>query len=350
MPYRSKKQHKYFRWAESEGKLPEGTASRWAHETADMKSLPEKKKVKEASYIPFSYGYGLLKLAEPIKKWLTDDKILSDFVAAINNSDAIAPDVKQNVISQITGYRNAMGNEWSTIREMAYNNLWGKEPQDQLDYIQTHLTDLDPNVQTLWEQNYKPMSATSGTKESVPAPAISKPPAGQNKPAASPQVAQSQQQPTQPTQLNANNNGTPATNNNATAPAQSPAATNNNTPANLNSPFDGFVKSLGSGISTGLNFLGGLPKTIGSTFESAANSVGNFVKDKATAQWGKNMLGTLGAVGAGAWGLYNAFTNPQEKQPFQPSPTGLGQAQQPLRSVNQNIGRDIYGKKPTFSS
>lgn len=44
MPYKSIKQlHKFFA-LEKEGKLPKGTAMRWADETKNIKKLPLKKK------------------------------------------------------------------------------------------------------------------------------------------------------------------------------------------------------------------------------------------------------------------------------------------------------------------
>jgi len=46
MPYVSKAQNRFFWSAESRGELPEGTARRWAHETPDIKKLPERKKCK----------------------------------------------------------------------------------------------------------------------------------------------------------------------------------------------------------------------------------------------------------------------------------------------------------------
>ena len=48
MPYVSKDQLRYFFAAESQGKLPKGTALRWAHETPNLKSLPDKKNEKTA--------------------------------------------------------------------------------------------------------------------------------------------------------------------------------------------------------------------------------------------------------------------------------------------------------------
>lgn len=44
MPYESKAQAKKFRVLEQEGKLKPGTASRWAHETRNLKRLPEHKR------------------------------------------------------------------------------------------------------------------------------------------------------------------------------------------------------------------------------------------------------------------------------------------------------------------
>lgn len=43
MPFQSKAQQRYMFAAEGRGELPEGTASRFAHETPDIKRLPERK-------------------------------------------------------------------------------------------------------------------------------------------------------------------------------------------------------------------------------------------------------------------------------------------------------------------
>jgi hypothetical protein len=45
MPFKSKAQQKYMFWAESKGKIPTGTAERWAKHTPNIKKLPEKKAV-----------------------------------------------------------------------------------------------------------------------------------------------------------------------------------------------------------------------------------------------------------------------------------------------------------------
>jgi hypothetical protein len=45
--YASKAQHRFMRAAEARGDVEEGTASRWAHETPDLKSLPEKVEPKK---------------------------------------------------------------------------------------------------------------------------------------------------------------------------------------------------------------------------------------------------------------------------------------------------------------
>lgn len=42
MPFQSKKQQRWMFAAEDRGELPKGTARRWAHETPNMKKLPEK--------------------------------------------------------------------------------------------------------------------------------------------------------------------------------------------------------------------------------------------------------------------------------------------------------------------
>jgi len=48
MPFKSKSQQKYMFWAESKGKIPKGTAERWAKHTPNIKSLPEKKAMLDA--------------------------------------------------------------------------------------------------------------------------------------------------------------------------------------------------------------------------------------------------------------------------------------------------------------
>jgi hypothetical protein len=47
MPYKSKSQQRKFFAMESRGDVPEGTARRWAHETPNIKRLPEKLKDKK---------------------------------------------------------------------------------------------------------------------------------------------------------------------------------------------------------------------------------------------------------------------------------------------------------------
>ena len=44
MPFKSKAQQRFMFAAESRGDVPKGTAERWAKETPDIKSLPEKKR------------------------------------------------------------------------------------------------------------------------------------------------------------------------------------------------------------------------------------------------------------------------------------------------------------------
>ena len=41
MPYRSKKQMRFFFAKEARGELPKGTAEEWAHKTPSIKKLPE---------------------------------------------------------------------------------------------------------------------------------------------------------------------------------------------------------------------------------------------------------------------------------------------------------------------
>ena len=44
MPYKSKAQERLFFAKEARGELPKGTAKEWAHETKNIKKLPEHKK------------------------------------------------------------------------------------------------------------------------------------------------------------------------------------------------------------------------------------------------------------------------------------------------------------------
>lgn len=44
MPFKSKAQQRFMFAAEERGDVPKGTAKRWAKDTPDIKSLPEKKK------------------------------------------------------------------------------------------------------------------------------------------------------------------------------------------------------------------------------------------------------------------------------------------------------------------
>lgn len=50
MPFKSKAQQRYMFAAEARGDVEEGTASRWAKKTKDIKGLPERVKAKKAAY------------------------------------------------------------------------------------------------------------------------------------------------------------------------------------------------------------------------------------------------------------------------------------------------------------
>lgn len=50
MPFKSKAQQRFMFAAESRGDVPKGTARRWAHETKNIKSLPEKKMEKNGMF------------------------------------------------------------------------------------------------------------------------------------------------------------------------------------------------------------------------------------------------------------------------------------------------------------
>lgn len=43
MPFKSKKQHRYFRYMESKGEIPKGTSDKWMDKTKNYNKLPEKK-------------------------------------------------------------------------------------------------------------------------------------------------------------------------------------------------------------------------------------------------------------------------------------------------------------------
>lgn len=47
MPYQSKAQQRFMFAAEARGEVPPGTAREWAHETPDIKKLPERKHPKK---------------------------------------------------------------------------------------------------------------------------------------------------------------------------------------------------------------------------------------------------------------------------------------------------------------
>ena len=49
MPFQSKAQQRYMFAAEGRGELPKGTARRWAHETKNIKRLPNRKKCRKVA-------------------------------------------------------------------------------------------------------------------------------------------------------------------------------------------------------------------------------------------------------------------------------------------------------------
>lgn len=49
MPFKSKAQQRMMFAKEARGEVKKGTAKRWAHETKDMKHLPERKKKRKSS-------------------------------------------------------------------------------------------------------------------------------------------------------------------------------------------------------------------------------------------------------------------------------------------------------------
>ena len=49
MPFKSKSQQRLFFAKEARHELPKGTAKRWAHETKNIKRLPERKKKRKSA-------------------------------------------------------------------------------------------------------------------------------------------------------------------------------------------------------------------------------------------------------------------------------------------------------------
>jgi len=60
MPFKSKAQQRYMFAAEARGELKKGTARRWAHETEDIKELPER---LEKNAFDFGFFDEISKLA-----------------------------------------------------------------------------------------------------------------------------------------------------------------------------------------------------------------------------------------------------------------------------------------------
>jgi hypothetical protein len=59
MPFKSKAQQGFMFAAESRGEIKAGTAERWAHETPDMKDLPERVSgPKKAAFKELKNRYG----------------------------------------------------------------------------------------------------------------------------------------------------------------------------------------------------------------------------------------------------------------------------------------------------
>ena len=75
MPFKSDAQRRFMFAAEDRGELPKGTAIRWAKETPNIKSLPEKKKMKKTAAARIA-DYVLRKVAaEENKRKLTPEEV-----------------------------------------------------------------------------------------------------------------------------------------------------------------------------------------------------------------------------------------------------------------------------------
>ena len=112
MPFKSRSQQRFFFSAESRGELPKGTALRWAHETPNIKALPDKKKeqTKKADYSVLSQG--LIKGAS-----LPRLKNANSFLGTL--SDA----------------RNALFGESNLGRLDSWNNVKGYLPKSVSGYV-----------------------------------------------------------------------------------------------------------------------------------------------------------------------------------------------------------------------
>ena len=89
MPFTSRAQQRFMFAAEARGELPEGTARRWAHETKDIKKLPERvRKQREAGAKDALKKFGLdLSWAQPAIEW------------TVNNAPQL-PDMARQVIQE----------------------------------------------------------------------------------------------------------------------------------------------------------------------------------------------------------------------------------------------------------
>lgn len=74
MPYKSQAQHRLFRALEAKGELKPGTASRWAHETKSIKSLPEK--VAEAPTLEDVFRKHLGVMKGPNGHWVSSPEAI----------------------------------------------------------------------------------------------------------------------------------------------------------------------------------------------------------------------------------------------------------------------------------
>jgi len=350
--------------AESRGELPEGTARRWAHETPDMKKLPEKKKKKccktakyhalsvdpeavwallnsdpysanrteyrdiddfdnprrkkrrkYAEFVPFNVpGAGLLKLAADKQEILQKAKDKSSW---LNPNHATDPTVQKKIedlmLERVTG-KDAL-------------NLWYE--------IQPLLT---PERQ--WEgyegvrdkaKNYRLpiVGLPADMSGMVKPPNVSDP----RKPASRPQT-QPQQQPTQRDQLNTtaqSKNQPPQT---PTQPQQPQTTQPPPQNTNLSNPFKPF-------IDTATNFANNIGNAATAAYQGLSPNLG---------EWGKNFLGTLGTAGMGLYGAYSALSNwangnTQPNQEYPQTASNIAPPHMPEQTVNGNIGRDSLGRK-----
>jgi len=121
--------------AESEGKLPKGTALRWAHHTPDIKKLPERKKKKKEDCCKEANVALAQNVGKNTQQTLSRG-LQNPFSRAQQNMQAQMPGSRQGVpgVSGVSGLRSLMSMptapgmpKTASLRDMR-NVAFGKDP------------------------------------------------------------------------------------------------------------------------------------------------------------------------------------------------------------------------------